>query len=301
MSRAGSPIPRTRPPRSPAPAPPRSRARLEDVTGGMRPEARGLPARGGGRRGRGAHPRRPPAPLAAPRALHRRGHRHDDLRQPSGRDASPSSRQLEQDYLMPTYARHPVEFVRGEGSRLWDSEDNEYLDFLSGIAVVSLGHAHPALVDAIRDQAGRLMHTTSLLLHAARAEAGQAALRELARRQGLLLQLRRRSSRVRDQAGPKAQPGRRLRGPRGRRSTAARWARSRPRPSRAKQEPFEPLVPGFTVVPIGTTPMLCAAAVSAATAGGPARADPGRGRHPYRPARGAPGGARGMRRGTARC
>jgi predicted acetylornithine/succinylornithine family transaminase len=69
---------------------------------------------------------------------------------------------LERDYLMGTYARHPVEFVRGEGSRLWDAEGNEYLDFLTGISVLPLGHCHPRVVDAVRDQVGRLMHVGNL-------------------------------------------------------------------------------------------------------------------------------------------
>ena len=47
---------------------------------------------------------------------------------------------------MATYARNPVEFVRGEGTRLWDADGNEYLDFLAGISVVQLGHCHPAVV-----------------------------------------------------------------------------------------------------------------------------------------------------------
>ena len=69
---------------------------------------------------------------------------------------------LERDYVMGTYARNPVEFVRGEGTRLWDDEGNEYLDFLTGISVVSLGHCHPAVVDPVREQAGRLMHVGNL-------------------------------------------------------------------------------------------------------------------------------------------
>jgi predicted acetylornithine/succinylornithine family transaminase len=64
--------------------------------------------------------------------------------------------------VIPTYARQPVEFVRGEGCRLWDAEGNEYLDFLAGISVVQIGHCHPALVEAIREQAGRLMHVSNL-------------------------------------------------------------------------------------------------------------------------------------------
>src|SRR4051794_11223741 len=69
---------------------------------------------------------------------------------------------LERDALMATYARNPVEFVRGEGTRLWDDEGNEYLDFLSGISVVQVGHCNPAVVDAVREQAGRLMHVGNL-------------------------------------------------------------------------------------------------------------------------------------------
>jgi predicted acetylornithine/succinylornithine family transaminase len=63
---------------------------------------------------------------------------------------------------MGTYARNPVEFVRGEGTRLWDDEGNEYLDFLAGISVVQIGHCHPELVSAVTEQAGRLMHVGNL-------------------------------------------------------------------------------------------------------------------------------------------
>jgi acetylornithine/N-succinyldiaminopimelate aminotransferase len=69
---------------------------------------------------------------------------------------------MERDATMSTYIRQPVEFVRGEGTRLWDDEGNEYLDFLTGISVVSLGHCHPAVVDPVREQAGRLMHVGNL-------------------------------------------------------------------------------------------------------------------------------------------
>jgi predicted acetylornithine/succinylornithine family transaminase len=66
------------------------------------------------------------------------------------------------DHLLPTYARFPVEFVRGRGTNLWDSDHNEYLDFLSGISVSSVGHCHPHVVSAVQDQAGRLMHVGNL-------------------------------------------------------------------------------------------------------------------------------------------
>ena len=69
---------------------------------------------------------------------------------------------LEERYLMRTYRRAPVEFVRGEGALLWDSEGREYLDFLTGISVCSVGHCHPAVVEAVREQAGTLIHVSNL-------------------------------------------------------------------------------------------------------------------------------------------
>ena len=64
--------------------------------------------------------------------------------------------------LMPTYAPPPVTFVRGEGTRLWDADGKTYLDFLSGLAVTSLGHAHPVVADAVAEQARRLLHVSNL-------------------------------------------------------------------------------------------------------------------------------------------
>ena len=69
---------------------------------------------------------------------------------------------LEARYAMPTYARAPVEFVRGQGARLWDAEGNEYLDFFAGLSVHNAGHCHPAIVAAIRDQAERLGGVSNL-------------------------------------------------------------------------------------------------------------------------------------------
>ncbi|HTR75462.1 MAG TPA: aspartate aminotransferase family protein [Solirubrobacterales bacterium] len=69
---------------------------------------------------------------------------------------------LEERYLMRTYKRGPVDFVRGEGCLLWDAAGKEYLDFLAGISVCSLGHCHPAVVAAVTDQAERLMHVSNL-------------------------------------------------------------------------------------------------------------------------------------------
>jgi acetylornithine/N-succinyldiaminopimelate aminotransferase len=72
--------------------------------------------------------------------------------------------ELEARWAMQTYARAPVQFVRGEGARLWDPEGKEYLDFLAGISVCSVGHCHPAVVEAVREQVGTLTHTSNLYL-----------------------------------------------------------------------------------------------------------------------------------------
>ncbi|AHF04950.1 acetylornithine aminotransferase [Marichromatium purpuratum 984] len=66
------------------------------------------------------------------------------------------------DSLMATYNRLPVTFARGEGVWLWDTEGRRYLDALAGIAVCGLGHAHPAVRDALCEQAGTLVHTSNL-------------------------------------------------------------------------------------------------------------------------------------------
>jgi acetylornithine/N-succinyldiaminopimelate aminotransferase len=70
--------------------------------------------------------------------------------------------ELEGRYVMPTYARAPVEFVRGEGARLWDADGKEYLDFFAGLSVHNAGHCHPGIVAAIRDQAERLGGVSNL-------------------------------------------------------------------------------------------------------------------------------------------
>jgi len=68
-------------------------------------------------------------------------------------------------YVLQTYRRQSVTFVRGQGVRLYDAEGREYLDLLSGIGVASLGHAHPGLARAISEQAGTLIHTSNLFYH----------------------------------------------------------------------------------------------------------------------------------------
>ena len=76
-------------------------------------------------------------------------------------------------HVLPTYGRFPVVPVRGAGSRLWDDAGKSYLDFCMGIAVCSLGHCHPVLVEAIRKQAGDLMHVSNLYQSPLQAELAE--------------------------------------------------------------------------------------------------------------------------------
>jgi acetylornithine/N-succinyldiaminopimelate aminotransferase len=70
---------------------------------------------------------------------------------------------LDERSTIDTYARYPLDAVRGAGAVLWDSEGTEYLDFLMGISVSNVGHCHPHVVAAIREQAGELMHVSNLV------------------------------------------------------------------------------------------------------------------------------------------
>ena len=72
---------------------------------------------------------------------------------------------LEAQHVLQTYKRQPVVFVRGEGTRLFDADGRAYLDFISGIGVVVLGHAHPGLAAEVADQAKTLVHTSNLYYH----------------------------------------------------------------------------------------------------------------------------------------
>jgi acetylornithine aminotransferase len=67
--------------------------------------------------------------------------------------------------MMPNYGTPPIAIDHGAGVRVWDDAGREYLDFVGGIAVSSLGHAHPAIVAAVTDQVGRLAHTSNLAVH----------------------------------------------------------------------------------------------------------------------------------------
>lgn len=74
----------------------------------------------------------------------------------------PDWKALEKQYYMPTFNRLPVVLVKGEGCRVWDDEGRVYLDLVAGIAVNVLGHCHPALVNAICEQARTLIHVSNL-------------------------------------------------------------------------------------------------------------------------------------------
>ena len=71
-------------------------------------------------------------------------------------------KELEKQVIMQTYARNDLVLVRGQGTRVWDEKDNEYLDFVAGIAVCNLGHANEAVADAVCKQARTLVHTSNL-------------------------------------------------------------------------------------------------------------------------------------------
>ena len=175
---------------------------------------------------------------------------------------------------MNTYARNPVEFVRGEGTRLWDDEGNEYLDFLTGISVAQLGHCHPRVVEAVREQAGRLMHVGNLFY----TEPGMRLAKRLAdlslggrvflcNSGAEAIECALKLARKRRTGGEFVVAEGGFHG----RTMGALSAT----PQESKQAPFAPLVPGFRVVPRNDVDALLAA-VSERHSRRPPRADPGR-------------------------
>ncbi len=87
---------------------------------------------------------------------------------------------LEQQYYQGTFKRYPVTLVRGEGTRVWDSDGKVYLDFVAGIAVNVLGHCHPAIVEAVQHQVTQLVHVSNLYYNTRQIELAEL----LARRSG---------------------------------------------------------------------------------------------------------------------
>jgi predicted acetylornithine/succinylornithine family transaminase len=167
------------------------------------------------------------------------------------------------DHVMTTYARQSVELVRGEGCWLIDAGGNRYIDLLAGIAVCSVGHAHPRLVQAISEQAARLIHASNLYLTQPQAtlarrlvelsdfervffcnsgaEANEAAIK-LARKYGRAI----REKKTTIITATKSFHGRTL---------AAVTATGQPK----YHEPFAPLPPGFSYVPFNDLDALEAA------------------------------------------
>jgi predicted acetylornithine/succinylornithine family transaminase len=84
---------------------------------------------------------------------------------PGSSAAFDSIAELERKYLLTTYNRYPVVLSRGKGVFLWDIEGKKYLDFVAGLGVNALGHAHPRIVKTIRDQAANLVHVSNLYYH----------------------------------------------------------------------------------------------------------------------------------------
>jgi predicted acetylornithine/succinylornithine family transaminase len=170
---------------------------------------------------------------------------------------------LERDHQVPAYARLGVEFVRGEGARLWDDDGNEYLDFQTGLAVNSLGHCHPAVVAAIREQAERLIHVGNLFY----TEPGLRLARRLAESSlGGKVHFANSGTEANEAAIKVARKAK----PRGSIVSVHRGFHGRTygslsaTPQESKQAPFAPLVPGF--VAVEPTAQAITAAVDAQTA-----------------------------------
>ncbi len=80
---------------------------------------------------------------------------------------------IDRRYYLQAFKRYPIVLDHGHGSRVWDVEDNEYIDALAGIAVTSVGHSHPAVVNAIKNQAEKLIHISNFYLSAPQAQLSE--------------------------------------------------------------------------------------------------------------------------------
>ncbi len=155
---------------------------------------------------------------------------------------------IEAAHVVPSYARFPVEFVRGEGWTLWDEEGHAYLDFLAGISVLNVGHCHPRVVSAVQEQVARLMHVTNLYY----TEPGMTLARRLAEGSlGGKVYFCNSGAEANEAALKLARKARRgggivvFEGAFHGRTYGALSAT----PQESKQAPFAPLVPGFVAVP----------------------------------------------------
>ncbi len=182
---------------------------------------------------------------------------------------------LERGYATPTYVRSAVEFVRGEGARLWDDEGNEYLDFLAGISVLNVGHCNPRVVAAIQDQAAKLTHVSNLYYTEQAMRLSQALSRSSLGGKVFLCNSGAEANEAAIKLARRHRPAGEivvLRDAFHGRTYGALSAT----PQEAKQAPFAPLVPGFVIVRETTrgVGLRCGAAHGRGAAG----ADPGGGR-----------------------
>ncbi|HEY7961647.1 MAG TPA: acetylornithine/succinylornithine family transaminase [Solirubrobacteraceae bacterium] len=170
---------------------------------------------------------------------------------------------IERARVVPSYARFPVEFVRGEGARLWDVEGEEYLDFLCGISVTNVGHCHPRVVAAVREQAGRLMHVSNLFYTEPAMLLAQRLSRAALGGKVYLCNSGAEAVEAAIKLARKARPGGDIVSVLGAFHGRTYGALSAT-PQESKQAPFAPLVPGFRAV--AAEPAALAAAVDERTA-----------------------------------
>jgi acetylornithine/N-succinyldiaminopimelate aminotransferase len=155
---------------------------------------------------------------------------------------------IEREAVIPSYARFPVEFVRGEGCRLWDDEGNEYLDFLAGISVTSVGHCHPDVVAAVSAQAARLDHVTNLFYTAPAMRLAQRLSRRSLGGKVYFSNSGAEAIEAAIKLARKARPQGEIVVVEGAFHGRTYGALSAT-PQESRQAPFAPLVPGFVVVP----------------------------------------------------
>jgi acetylornithine/N-succinyldiaminopimelate aminotransferase len=170
---------------------------------------------------------------------------------------------IERTSVIHSYARFPVEFVRGEGPRLWDEDGNEYLDFLCGISVTNIGHCHPRVVAAIREQAGRLMHASNLFYTEPSFRLAERLSQPSLGGKVFFCNSGAEASEAAIKLARKARPGGDVVVVYGAFHGRTYGALSAT-PQESKQAPFAPLVPGFRAV--DPTPEAIAAAVDGRTA-----------------------------------
>jgi acetylornithine/N-succinyldiaminopimelate aminotransferase len=171
--------------------------------------------------------------------------------------------ELERAHVIGTYARNPVQFVRGSGCRLWDEDDNEYLDFLAGISVLNVGHCHPRVVSAVREQAGLLTHASNLYYTAQAMELSARLAQSSLGGKVFLCNSGAEANEAAIKLARRARPGGKLIVVQDAFHGRTYGALSAT-PQESKQAPFAPLVPGFHVVP--KDPDALSSAVDANTA-----------------------------------